>query len=180
MPNWQNITHIGPRAYTCGWCGKGVGPATGFRTDDASMQIYECPFCSHPTVFADGKQVPGVPFGADVGALPHEVDALYREARQTMSVAAYTSAVMDCRKLLMNIAVDRGAPANGKFVDYVDYLESNGYTPPGSRGWVDHIRKQGNEANHEIRLMTQVEGEELISFVEMLLKFIYEYPSKHP
>jgi hypothetical protein len=97
-----------------------------------------------------------------------------------MSVAAFTSSVMDCRKLLMNIAVDKGAPKNQKFVEYVDYLETKGYTPPDSRGWVDHIRKQGNDANHEITLMTKPDAEELISFVEMLLKFMYEYPSKHP
>jgi hypothetical protein len=28
--------------------------------------------------------------------------------------------------------------------------------------------------------MSRAEAEELISFVEMLLKIVYEYPSKHP
>jgi hypothetical protein len=45
---------------------------------------------------------------------------------------------------------------------------------------VDHIRKKGNEANHEIALMTRVDAEELLSFSEMLLKFIYEFPSRIP
>jgi hypothetical protein len=152
----------------------------GFRTDDASMKIYECPFCSKPTIFADGRQLPGAAFGADVAAVPNDIDSLYREARQCMSVSGYTSAVMDCRKLLMNIAVDKGAPANQNFIDYINYFETKGYIPPGSKGWVDHIRTKGNEANHEIKLMTQAEAEELISFVEMLLRFIYEYPAKHP
>jgi len=43
---------------------------------------------------------------------------------------------------------------------------------------VDHIRTKGNEANHEIRLMGRQDAEELVTFVEMLLKFIYEFPSK--
>ena len=43
--------------------------------------------------------------------------------------------------------------------------------------WVDHIRKKGNEANHEITLMTDKDAKDLIVFLEMLLKFIYELPN---
>ena len=45
---------------------------------------------------------------------------------------------------------------------------------------MDHIRKKGNEANHEIKLMTAEDATELISFSEMLMKFIYEFPSRVP
>ena len=45
---------------------------------------------------------------------------------------------------------------------------------------VDHIRKKGNEANHEIKLMTQADAEELIAFTEMLLKFFYEFQNRVP
>ncbi len=59
-------------------------------------------------------------------------------------------------------------------------MAAKGYVPPNGRGWVDHIRKKGNEANHEIRLMTKIDAEELVSFAEMLLKFIYEFPERVP
>jgi len=52
--------------------------------------------------------------------------------------------------------------------------------PPGGHGWVDHIRKKGNEANHEIVLMSEDDAKDLISFAEMLMKFIYEFPAKIP
>jgi hypothetical protein len=45
---------------------------------------------------------------------------------------------------------------------------------------VDHIRTKGNEATHEIVLMTKADAEELIAFTEMLLKFVYEFPAKVP
>lgn len=80
----------------------------------------------------------------------------------------------------MNIAVAQGASEGKKFIDYVNYLAENGYVPPNGKGWVDHIRKKGNEATHEIIVMTQSDAEELISFAEMLLKFIYEFPSRIP
>jgi hypothetical protein len=82
--------------------------------------------------------------------------------------------------MLMNIAVQQGAQEGLKFIEYVEFLALNGFIPPNGRGWVDHIRKKGNEATHEIALMTQSEAEELVTFSEMLLKFIYEFPSRVP
>lgn len=97
-----------------------------------------------------------------------------------MSVNSFTATVLVCRKMLMNIAVAQGTEAGLTFVKYVEFLASNHFVPPNGKGWVDHIRSKGNEATHEIALMTSDDAGELISFVEMLLKFIYEFPAKVP
>lgn len=76
----------------------------------------------------------------------------------------------------MNIAIAEGQ----RFIEYIDYLANNGFVPPKGRGWVDHIRKKGNEATHEINPMTHADATELVSFSEMLLKFIYEFPAQVP
>ena len=65
-------------------------------------------------------------------------------------------------------------------MEYVQYLADKGFVPPNGKGWVDHIRKKGNEATHEISHMERGDAEELIAFAEMLLKFIYEFPAKVP
>ena len=80
----------------------------------------------------------------------------------------------------MNIAVQEGAAEGLKFIEYVDYLANKGFVPPNGKAWVDHIRKKGNEATHEIALMNEQEAQDLITFVEMLLKFIYEFPNMVP
>jgi hypothetical protein len=80
----------------------------------------------------------------------------------------------------MNIAVQQGADEGKKFIEYVEYLAANGYVPPNGKPWVDHIRKKGNEATHEITLMGSDDATELIQFSEMLLKFIYEFPARVP
>lgn len=118
--------------------------------------------------------------GNEIKALPADVEALYKEARNSIAASAHTGAVLLCRKILMNTAVSQGAPQNQSFLDYVQYLADNGFVPPKGKGWVDHIRKKGNEATHEIKAMGKTDSEELILFVEMLLKFIYEFPSKIP
>ena len=117
-------------------------------------------------------------FGTTVESLPTDVAALYNEARSCMTVNSYTAAVLTCRKLLMHIAVEKKAPEGQNFLQYVEFLAAQGYVPPDGKGWVNHIREKGNEANHEIKIMNLKDAEDLITFSEMLLKFVYEFPAK--
>jgi hypothetical protein len=80
----------------------------------------------------------------------------------------------------MSVGVAQGAKSGESFVAYVEYLAAKGFVPPNGVSCVDHIRKKGNEANHEIVLMNRDDAEELVIFIEMLLKFIYEFPSRVP
>ena len=77
----------------------------------------------------------------------------------------------------MNIAVQQGAQENQPFHAYVTYLDEKGFVPPNGKKWVDAIRKKGNEANHEIELMSEKDARNIVRFSEMLLRFIYEMPN---
>src|SRR5262249_29827720 len=146
---WLGIEKLQPKSYTCGYCGIVVGSNRGFReepmadNDYINHLIYVCPFCSQPTYFGYGSQKPCVAFGNDVASVPPSIQALYQEARQCMTVCAFTGAVLLCRKILMNVAVSKGAPEGKKFIEYVEYLDTVGYVPPDGKKWVDHIRKKG-------------------------------------
>src|SRR5262249_1160365 len=128
----------------------------------------------------DNFQSPSPALGKSVEHVPGSLNALYEEARRSTSENCYTGAVLLCRKILMHIAVEVGAPEGLNFIEYVKYLSDQGYVPPNGKQWVDHIRKKGNEANHEITLMSQSDAQELLVFIEMLLKFIYEFPNMVP
>ncbi len=185
MPlTWHNAVQIAPRSYVCGHCGHHVGPALGFFTSGPLVPqsfVYICSFCGAPTFFdALSRQFPGAPFGNDVASVPEDVAKLYAEARSCMTVKSFTAAVLTCRKLLMHIAVEKKAEPGKSFLEYVEYLAQQGYVPPGGQGWVDYIRRKGNEANHEIKIMSEADAKDLIAFSEMLLKFVYEFPSKVP
>lgn len=179
MP-WNNAAGIGSLQFTCGHCGNIVAASFGYYSNN-HQKIYICPHCDQPTHFsAHGHQSPDVAPGNDVQHLPEELAQLYKEARNCVAASAYTGAVLLCRKLLMNIGVKQGAEEGKPFIFYVNYLADQGYIPPNGRGWVDHIRKKGNEATHEIALMSKSDCEDLIAFSEMLMKFIYEFPNKVP
>lgn len=186
--NWGNIQQIETRNYICGYCGRDIASNRGitgsYSIDDGPRRgvsrtayIYICHRCGGSTFFDHSRQVPGPLYGRDVDSLPENIRLLYSEARNCMSVGASTASVLCCRKLLMNIAVAKGAKEDQKFVQYVEYLTDHGYVPPDGKEWVDHIRKMGNEATHEIAIVDFNKAGELLTFMEMILIFIFEFPA---
>ena len=182
---WHGTVENDSRGWTCGYCGHEVGGKVGYAREGYESQdrsIYICPHCEQPTVFLDGafdrEQVPAPICGHEVGSLPPLVGELYDEVRRCIQYSSYTSAVLAMRKLLMHVAVEQGAEEGGTFVSYIDYLDENGWIPPSGRGWVDAIRKAGNEATHEIVLMNEARARRLLDFTETLLRLVYEFPAK--
>jgi hypothetical protein len=181
---WIHQQELPSRGYTCGYCNRPLASAKGWQgkweqNGSSPAFVYLCHHCTSPT-FIDhqGRQWPGVIFGNGVSDIPEKtVSDLYDEARQATGAGAYTAAVLCCRKLLMHIAVAKGAPTGKTFAAYVDYLSVNHYISPDAKEWVDHIRSKGNEANHEIVIVGSDDAQELLSFCEMLLKTIFEFPA---
>ncbi|KAB2337641.1 DUF4145 domain-containing protein [Cytobacillus depressus] len=186
---WKNVSNIGSVSYTCGFCNNDVAPSQGYYSttqdymfrDITSGILAICPKCNLPTFINkinDNLQTPQPRLGKDIPFLPKEIKEIYNEARNCISVHAYNSAALSCRKLLMNVAFSKGAKAGEKFAVYVDFLDNNHFIPPGGKGWVDHIRKKGNEATHEIPNLKREDALELLDFTEMLLRNVFEMPGK--
>lgn len=180
---WQNAATMEPASYTCAYCSNLVGPNLGYQVPGTMDRIYICSYCTKPTYIdrQTGKQYPGAPYGQEVEGIPDtETESLYREARDCMSVGAFTSAVLTARKILMHVAVAEGAPVNKSYVFYVEFLADKNIIPVNAKGWVTYIKDKGNEANHQIVLMSKEEAEGLVDFTAMLLKNVYEFPSRVP
>jgi len=183
---WPDARSLYSMRYTCGYCGSLVASNQGWCTYDRDGQesgyecIRICPHCSRPSYFEPpDAQRPGVPFGGSVSHIPDDsVKSLYEEARRATADGCYTAAGLCCRKVLMHIAVEKGAKPGQAFTSYVEHLATNNYIPPDAKAWVDFIRSKSNEANHEIVVLSREEAEVLLSFVEMLLKVIYEFPAE--
>ncbi|MHB0943349.1 DUF4145 domain-containing protein [Paenibacillus sp. ALE1] len=177
---WNNqLSQLEPCQYSCGYCGMAVASKQGYASIYESVFVYFCPLCNLGTTFIGEEQFPPLFYGEKVEHVNNEsVESLYFEARVCAQFGAYTSATMACRKILMNIAVSKGAQEGNSFAYYVQYLEDNRHITSDSREWVDRIRKIGNEANHEINRKSRMDAETLIDFVGMLLKLVFEYPVK--
>ena len=181
---WSYIGDVAVHRYNCGYCDSIVASAKGdiFQSqerEDYVAYIHICPQCQKPTFFGPNEEVyPEPRYGKPVDGLPERFRELYSEARICASASAYTATVLACKKLLVHIATDVGASKEFNFLQYIEYLERNHYIPPNGSDWVDHVREKGNETYYEIVIMTKQDAEQLLTFVEMLLRFIYEFPSK--
>lgn len=186
--NWWHLQDLPNQSFVCGYCNTKVSSIKGYKLganrDGSGGQMggmYICSNCGGPTFFSPNSgRYPSPALGNPVKHVPPDLEALYNEARRSTSQNCFTGSVLLCRKMLMNIAVQQGAAEGLKFIEYVSYLSDKGFIPPNGKHWVDHIRKKGNEATHEIAIMTEQDAKDLISFIEMLLRFIYEFPSMVP
>lgn len=183
---WKNLNTVSSKSFDCGYCGHSIASDkaySGTRSDgryNHPLYIYICHHCQKPSFIDEhGNQTPKKSAGKKVPNIDSpDIEKLYNEARSSFSAGAYTASAMCCRKLLMNLAVSKGADENSSFNYYVGYLETNNYLPNGTKDWVDAIRTKGNEATHEIALSTESDAEEILDFSEMLLRLIYEFPSR--
>src|SRR5436309_3431144 len=107
--------------FTCAHCSATVSGAviSFFRT----IKWLQCPVCGNGSVRSlDGNFYPAPAFGAELEGLPAVIQNAYSEARRCMSVSAYTDAELVSRKILMHVAVNKGADPGKRFVDYIEDL----------------------------------------------------------
>ncbi|XZA53706.1 DUF4145 domain-containing protein [Bacillus amyloliquefaciens] len=181
---WVDVDRMDPCKYQCAHCDALVGPDSGYLCDrhgGALGKVYICPNCNRPTYFEmsnDRTQIPSPRYGNKIEHLPEEIEKVYTEIRDCMSHQLYTAGVLLARKLLMNIAVDSGAKEGESFVTYINFLESEGIIPKDGKDWVDAIRQAGNIATHKIPSINQELAEDIVTFLEFLLRIKYEMPGR--
>jgi len=179
---WRELHGITSLTYTCGYCGNLVASDKGMFTNQnghaAPPLIQICPHCQKPTLLdADGIRYPSPRTGKEVNHVPNDLNSLYGEARDCISVNAYTAVVHLCRTAIAHIAVQKEAKHGQNFKHYVEYLRDNHYIPIGSDVWVNQIRELGNEVTHELTIADEETAMTILGFVEMLLRITFEYPA---
>ena len=127
----------------------------------------------------NGELFPTTKAGDSIKGLPESVDTAYEEVRTCIGAGAYTAGEHMCRKILMNVAVDKGAKTNLNFAQCLSHLENAGYITPPMKPWVDKIRQNGNEAAHEIAAVQQERAEGTLTFTTQMLRIIYEMEHLH-
>ncbi|MFF7298178.1 DUF4145 domain-containing protein [Streptomyces sp. NPDC008265] len=187
MPGHSHVTHYhGPqnnqsnvsdptahREMVCGHCGQHAVAAVIATRPGSDTFWLNCPSCGGGTVISGGQQHPGPKVGGEVAGLPLEVEEAYNEARACAGINAFTATEMMCRKILMHIAVDKGAEPGKSFAFYLSYLADQGYVTPPMKGWVNVIRSHGNIAVHEIPPSDESRALGTLIFTEQLLRLVY-------
>ena len=179
------VLRSGTETYQCGHCGMYVaGIVVAYNTDMNTLWL-GCPNCKKGSVrddpvpdgsMWDGRLMPPPPLGDTVNGLPPEVESAYLEARMSFSYGCYTACELMCRKILMNVAVQKGANKNKKFAEYVEYLKDQRHVSVEMDMAIEKIRYNGNEAAHEIKSPGKERAKYTLRFTMLLLKNVYETP----
>ena len=186
--SWKGTTYIyhpktdkteAWQSYVCGHCGShGSGYVVAHEVDDNNEVVQrwlQCVTCGQGCVMdGGGAQHPAPRFGPQLSGLPKETGAAYDEARDCMSVNALTAAELLCRKILMHVAVDKGAEEGKTFASYIDHLAGQGYITPPMQKWVGLIREHGNQATHALEAPQRRRAEATLMFTAELLRIVYE------
>jgi len=163
--------------FTCARCERDVSGAVVARAKSATdvVKWLQCPHCGDGAVQRIDKNIyPGVRFGVKLEGLPGEVEGAYTEARNCMGADAYGACELVCRKILMCVAVEKGAKEGESFSGYLTYLGEKGFITDAMMGWVEIIKKNGNKAAHKIERVDKERAESTIMFTAELLRIVYE------
>ena len=159
--------------FRCGFCGREVSGAVVAQDPQASVLWLQCPNCCSGSVLNFGRILPAPEPGGPVQGLPDDVDEAWQEARQSLGAGAFAASQLVCRKILMHVAVEKGAKTGLSFADYIDHLAAAGYVTPPMRPWVDLIRQAGNSATHDLEPHDEERAVSTLVFTQQLLTLIY-------
>ena len=181
--NYNDARNPNYRRIKCGNCGITVSAWLHSSYNHGSSQepyiprveFLLCTNCGQGTVIDTlGQQHPGSKEGEEILGLPDDINELYEEIRSCFSVSAFTAAEILCRKVLMNIGCDKGAPEGKGFDFYIDYIEGKGYITNLMKDWVGSIRKYPNDATHKVEPSPKERALDTFRFTVELLKLVYE------
>jgi len=164
-------------SYTCGHCNTNVAGIcfAGYHTAYGTVKWLLCPSCGDGSVLTrQGFIHPSVLFGPEIVGLPSNVKEVYQEARNCMSVNAYTACELVCRTILMYVAVEKGAKEKQTFVDYISYFQDKQLITPNMKPWVDIIRGHGGKSAHTLEKPDKNRAESTLMFTAELLRLVYE------
>jgi hypothetical protein len=178
---WLNQVQLPAHAFRCGYCSREVASNQGFQLHSVShRRAYVCPNCDCPSYFDREQQTPKAVLGAPIGHLPSDIESLLKEARDCVAAGANTAAVLLARKMLMHIAVAQGASEGERsFSTSSTWRLRAGYLRTGSIGSISFGRR-ATSRTMKLVVMTAVDATEILSFLEILLIFVYDFPNRVP
>lgn len=111
--------------------------------------------------------------------IPEAIQNILREAKITFSAQCYRASAVMSRRVLEAITVDKGE-SEGKLANRIKNLITKGILDKNLGEWATEIRLIGNSGAHfdPITKIEKHDAEQIILFIEELLKYVYVMPSE--
>jgi hypothetical protein len=111
--------------------------------------------------------------------IPEAIQKIFREAKISFSAQCYRASAVMSRRTLEAIAVDKGEN-DGTLAIRIKNLIAKGVLDKNLGEWATEIRLIGNTGAHfdPIKDVEHVDAEQIILFIEELIKYLYVMPSE--
>jgi hypothetical protein len=111
--------------------------------------------------------------------VPEAILKILREARITFSAQCYRASAVMSRRILEAITVNKGEN-DGSLASRIKSLVTKGVLDKNLGEWTTEIRLIGNFGAHfdPIKDVDKVDAEQIILFIEELIKYLYVMPSE--
>jgi hypothetical protein len=173
------------RNYHCGACGQSTNGriVCDLQRPDGAKVCWCLCSCdkSEPSIIIEkGGAVVQIPIAQEFASRPEwpaELSRLFDEAARSYGAGAFTATALVCRKVLMACACQEGDTDGKQFVTYVDYITNTVLTFPKAKTAIDAIRTIGNDANHDVKFVSQADARRAMEIVTYLLNTVYSLPA---
>ncbi len=108
--------------------------------------------------------------------LPDNIHNFYSQALSSLRAENFDSASMMSRKVLEVSVKNIHPESKGSLYKRIEALENEGIITSDLKTWAHIIREDGNESAHEEEPVTREFAEELISFTELFLLYVFTMP----
>lgn len=111
--------------------------------------------------------------------VPSEIADALAEAATALAAGCYRASAVMARRTLEAVTVDQGQ-TSGTLAARLTALSSSGVLQPTLGDWAREVRLVGNTGAHfdPIETVQREDAEQLLSFVQELLRYLYELPAE--
>lgn len=111
--------------------------------------------------------------------VPAEIASAFSEAATALSARCPRASAVMARRTLEAVTADQGQ-ASGSLHERLKALASSGVLLPTLSDWASEVRLIGNAGAHydPIETVSQEDAQQLLSFVQELLRYLYELPAE--
>lgn len=161
-------------AFKCVKCNLGilalVNPYVGIRPSQGSGDL------AVTRAFDVLEIYPKIPSPDVPRFLPPNIEKFYRQALDNENRKNWDSCGAMCRKVLDVATKEKGADQNDGMKKRLSFLQQNGILSPALVEWADAIWKDGNDASHDSDPFSPEEAQQIRSFTELFLMYVYTLP----
>ena len=161
--------------FTCGNCDKGVLVTVLCKSGSAAPGSFHDNYMKSSSHIVEDTYPQKKVFAAP-DHVPEDITYFYQQAVDNLKPGSWDSAALMGGKVLETTFKTKFPEVTGKFYNRIETLANDHILIESMKEWAHEIRLVRNEAAHSTERIEEQDARDLMSFVEVLLMYIFTLP----